>query len=231
MRRSRLILALSLFLLSGCVATVGGDGSAAMGPDVMGHAAMGSASDTLEDLPAATSDEQVHRSQVPFDAASDARSAAAIIRAWTAPEPISGFSSLSTNKADPDLRREALSGALVGSLRRAIKLLDLLPDEFAPSSAGSADPLGDAFVGNLENVYVPPDRLVPFTGSFDLSSFEGGSVYSRAWTRDETWRGMGLGVAFPVGKRWRGAAEFGFDPNSTVNDGRVTLLFGFSRDL
>ena len=42
---------------------------------------------------------------------------------------------------------------------------------------------------------------------------------------------MGLGVAFPLGKRWSGAAEVGIDPFSTLDDGRMTLLFGFSRSL
>ena len=105
------------------------------------------------------------------------------------------------------------------------------PERVAAGAPAGLDPLGDAFVGNWEEQHVPPDRFVPLTGSLDLSMLPIGTFYGRAWGLDEDLRGLGFGMAWRLPENWDLAAEVGIDPFSTLEEGRVSILLGFSRRL
>jgi hypothetical protein len=126
-----------------------------------------------------------------------------------------------------ELMRRSVRGS---SLREGVVRYEF-PERVEGRAPSMPDPLGDAFVGNWEEQHIPRNVFMPLTGSLDLSVLSRSSVYVRAWGLDQDLRGAGIGVAWILPKGWSLAAEMGIDPFSTVEEGRVGVLLGFSRSL
>ena len=128
----------------------------------------------------------------------------------------------------PDSERARRTTALAGSLREDVRRHRFpVTPEFLPQPV--PDPLGDAFVGNWDQSYIPNDRFVPLTRSLDLSMLPTGSIYGRAWGLDEELRGIGVGMMWKLPDAWSLGAEVGVDPFTTIEEGRFAVLVGVSR--
>lgn len=227
MRSACLLILLSSLILAGCASTAPRGGGPA-------SALMGSASDQgAMSLPRVALQNRDFRP--PLDV--DSGAGAAMIRAWATPAPRVSPHPI---RIPTDLASDGKSWALTDALRRAVNSLDQIPARPLAESPETTDPLGDVFVGNMEDYHIPRDRLVPSASTLDLSTFHNGSFYGRVWTMDTYMKGLGFGIAFPLGATewraaaevgidWRAATEFRSDPFDAIGDDRVSFLFGISR--
>ncbi len=91
----------------------------------------------------------------------------------------------------------------------------------------AADP--DPFASVPRDIERPHGLLVPSGGSADLKQTQRGAIFGRAWERDRTLRGIGIGLRVPVRRTWHVSGEIGAEPQVGARAGGVVVAAGLSR--